>query len=87
MDNKPYPTAMDSVDVSVSSQQVALVAHDLCSLSVYFLLRITWLQNGSQRLFGKADHECVYVLIDTSHSMKSKLDLVKDKIIQFIQVR
>ncbi|XP_042639416.1 von Willebrand factor A domain-containing protein 3B [Orycteropus afer afer] len=47
--------------------------------------RITWLQNASQMLFGKVLHDCVYVLIDTSHSMKGKLDLVKDKIIQFIQ--
>ena len=31
--------------------------------------------------------DCVYVLIDTSHSMKSKLDLVKDKIIRLIWVR
>ncbi|XP_062934630.1 von Willebrand factor A domain-containing protein 3B [Cynocephalus volans] len=47
--------------------------------------RINWLQDGSQILFGKVHNDCVYVLIDTSHSMKSKLDLVKDKIIQFIQ--
>ncbi|XP_027476221.2 von Willebrand factor A domain-containing protein 3B isoform X6 [Zalophus californianus] len=47
--------------------------------------RIKWLQDRSQILFGKVRNDCVYVLIDTSHSMKSKLDLVKDKIIQFIQ--
>ncbi|XP_006900778.1 PREDICTED: von Willebrand factor A domain-containing protein 3B-like [Elephantulus edwardii] len=47
--------------------------------------RIKWLQDGSQMLFGKVLHDCVYVLIDTSHSMKSKLDLIKDKIIQLIQ--
>ncbi|XP_077605470.1 von Willebrand factor A domain-containing protein 3B [Crocuta crocuta] len=47
--------------------------------------RIKWLQDGSQILFGKVRDDCVYVLIDTSHSMKSKLDLVKDKIIQLIQ--
>ncbi|XP_030884589.1 von Willebrand factor A domain-containing protein 3B [Leptonychotes weddellii] len=46
---------------------------------------IKWLQDRSQILFGKVRNECIYVLIDTSHSMKSKLDLVKDKIIQFIQ--
>lgn len=57
------------------------------SLSTYFLPRIKWLQDGSQILFGKVRDDCVYVLIDTSHSMKSKLDLVKDKIIQLIQVR
>ncbi|XP_075418794.1 von Willebrand factor A domain-containing protein 3B [Tenrec ecaudatus] len=47
--------------------------------------RIKWLQEGSQMLFGKVLHDCVYVLIDTSQSMKGKLDLVKDKIIQLIQ--
>lgn len=57
------------------------------SLSTYFLPRIEWLQDGSQILFGKVCNDCVYILIDTSHSMKGKLDLVKDKITQFIQVR
>lgn len=57
------------------------------SLSTYFLPRIKWLQDRSQILFGKVHDDCIYILIDTSHSMKSKLDLVKDKIIQFIQVR
>uniref|UniRef100_A0A9L0TNU0 von Willebrand factor A domain containing 3B n=1 Tax=Equus caballus TaxID=9796 RepID=A0A9L0TNU0_HORSE len=47
--------------------------------------RIKWLQERSQMLFGKLRNDCVYILIDTSHSMKGKLDLVKDKIIQFIQ--
>ncbi|XP_058134113.1 von Willebrand factor A domain-containing protein 3B isoform X4 [Dasypus novemcinctus] len=47
--------------------------------------RLKWLQAGSQILFGKVPKDCVYVLIDTSHSMKGILDLVKDKIIQFIQ--
>uniref|UniRef100_A0A8C6GDJ8 von Willebrand factor A domain containing 3B n=1 Tax=Mus spicilegus TaxID=10103 RepID=A0A8C6GDJ8_MUSSI len=47
--------------------------------------RIKWLQNGSHIVFGKARGECIYVLIDTSCSMKSRLNLVKDKIIQFIQ--
>nr|XP_037860102.1 von Willebrand factor A domain-containing protein 3B isoform X2 [Chlorocebus sabaeus] len=47
--------------------------------------RIKWLQDGSQSLFGKLRNDCIYILIDTSHSMKGKLDLVKDKIVQFIQ--
>nr|XP_006244922.1 von Willebrand factor A domain-containing protein 3B isoform X2 [Rattus norvegicus] len=47
--------------------------------------RIKWLQNGSHALFGKAQGERIYVLIDTSCSMKSRLNLVKDKIIRFIQ--
>nr|XP_058934480.1 von Willebrand factor A domain-containing protein 3B-like isoform X2 [Kogia breviceps] len=47
--------------------------------------RIKWLQDGSQVLLGKVPSDCAYVLIDTSHSMKGKLDLVKNKIIQLIQ--
>ncbi|XP_036023043.1 von Willebrand factor A domain-containing protein 3B [Onychomys torridus] len=47
--------------------------------------RIKWLQDGSRVLFGKVSGDFIYVLIDTSHSMKSKLDLVKDKIIRLIQ--
>ncbi|XP_042551295.1 von Willebrand factor A domain-containing protein 3B [Dipodomys spectabilis] len=47
--------------------------------------RIKWIQNRSQNLFGKVQKDCIYVLIDTSHSMKNKLGLVKKKIIQFIQ--
>ncbi|XP_055462912.1 von Willebrand factor A domain-containing protein 3B [Psammomys obesus] len=47
--------------------------------------RIKWLQDGSRALFGKVRGDSIYILIDTSHSMKRKLDLVKDKVIQFIQ--
>lgn len=36
---------------------------------------------------GKVPSDCVYILIDTSHSMTGKLDLVKNKVIQLIQVR
>lgn len=57
------------------------------SRSNYFPPRIEWLQAGSRILFGKVYKDCVYILIDTSHSMKGKLDLVKDKIIRFMQVR
>ncbi|XP_060269935.1 von Willebrand factor A domain-containing protein 3B isoform X8 [Ovis aries] len=47
--------------------------------------RIKWLQDGSRGLFGKVPSDCVYILIDTSHSMTGKLDLVKNKVIQLIQ--
>ncbi|XP_066233723.1 LOW QUALITY PROTEIN: von Willebrand factor A domain-containing protein 3B [Saccopteryx leptura] len=47
--------------------------------------RIKWLQDGSQTLFGRVCNDSIYILIDKSHSMKSKLDLVKDKIVQLIQ--
>ncbi|CAM9616699.1 unnamed protein product [Bubo scandiacus] len=47
--------------------------------------RIKWLQQGSRGLFGNVFEDDVYILIDTSHSMKDKLPLVKEKIFQLIQ--
>ncbi|XP_058523544.1 von Willebrand factor A domain-containing protein 3B isoform X3 [Ochotona princeps] len=73
------------VHVNITKEKFKWYSERIHTVLANIQRRITWLQNGSQRLFGKAHHECVYVLIDTSHSMKSKLDLVKDKIIQFIR--
>uniref|UniRef100_A0A493TYA6 von Willebrand factor A domain containing 3B n=1 Tax=Anas platyrhynchos platyrhynchos TaxID=8840 RepID=A0A493TYA6_ANAPP len=47
--------------------------------------RIKWLQQGSRGLFGNVFEDDVYILIDTSQSMKDKLPLVKEKIFQLIQ--
>ncbi|KAM6284869.1 von Willebrand factor A domain-containing protein 3B isoform 3-T3 [Spheniscus humboldti] len=47
--------------------------------------RIKWLQQGSRGLFGSVFEDDVYILIDTSQSMKNKLPLVKEKICQLIQ--
>ncbi|KAM6093546.1 LOW QUALITY PROTEIN: von Willebrand factor A domain-containing protein 3B [Chlamydotis macqueenii] len=47
--------------------------------------RIKWLQQGSRGLFGNVFEDDVYILIDTSQSMKDKLPLVKKKISQLIQ--
>ncbi|XP_075053819.1 von Willebrand factor A domain-containing protein 3B [Mixophyes fleayi] len=47
--------------------------------------RITWLQKGSRELFGTILEDQVYILIDTSHSMKDKLFLVKEKIFQLME--
>ncbi|XP_043853027.1 von Willebrand factor A domain-containing protein 3B [Dromiciops gliroides] len=47
--------------------------------------RIKWLQNGSQGLFGLVLEDYIYILIDTSHSMKGKLPLVKEKIFQLLK--
>ncbi|NXK03441.1 VWA3B protein, partial [Herpetotheres cachinnans] len=44
-----------------------------------------WLQQGSRGLFGNVFEDDVYILIDTSQSMKDKLPLVKEKIFQLIQ--
>ncbi|OCT95321.1 von Willebrand factor A domain-containing protein 3B [Xenopus laevis] len=47
--------------------------------------RIKWLQQGSRELFGTILEDRVYILIDTSHSMKDKLFLVKEKIFQLME--
>ncbi|XP_072258559.1 von Willebrand factor A domain-containing protein 3B [Pyxicephalus adspersus] len=47
--------------------------------------RVKWLQKGSRELFGTILEDQVYILIDTSHSMKDKLFLVKEKIFQLMQ--
>ncbi|XP_063205179.1 von Willebrand factor A domain-containing protein 3B isoform X1 [Chroicocephalus ridibundus] len=47
--------------------------------------RIKWLQQGSRGLFGNVFEDDVYILIDTSQSMKDKLPRVKEKIFQLIQ--
>ncbi|XP_063999602.1 von Willebrand factor A domain-containing protein 3B [Pogoniulus pusillus] len=47
--------------------------------------RIKWLQQGSRGLFGNVVEDNVYILIDTSQSMKNKLPLVKEKIFQLLQ--
>ncbi|XP_010221936.1 PREDICTED: von Willebrand factor A domain-containing protein 3B [Tinamus guttatus] len=47
--------------------------------------RIKWLQQGSRGLFGNVFEDDVYILIDTSQSMKDKLSLVKEKIFQLMQ--
>ncbi|KAM6419820.1 von Willebrand factor A domain-containing protein 3B [Pluvialis apricaria] len=47
--------------------------------------RIKWLQQGSRGLFGNVFEDDIYILIDTSQSMKDKLPRVKEKIFQLIQ--
>ncbi|KAM9320011.1 von Willebrand factor A domain-containing protein 3B [Gastrophryne carolinensis] len=47
--------------------------------------RVKWLQKGSRELFGTILEDRIYILIDTSHSMKDKLFLVKEKIFQLMQ--
>lgn len=55
-------------------------------ISFFHPPRIKWLQQGSRGLFGNVFEDDVYILIDTSQSMKDKLPLVKEKIVQLIQV-
>ena len=49
--------------------------------------RLAWLKQGSRELFGTLLEERLVVVIDTSSSMKDRLDLVKAKIQQLIMVR
>ena len=51
-----------------------------------FYCRIDWLQQGSREVFGTILEEQVYILIDTSQSMKDKLSMVKEKLFQLMQV-
>ncbi|XP_049713205.1 von Willebrand factor A domain-containing protein 3B isoform X2 [Elephas maximus indicus] len=73
------------VHVHVTKEKCRWYRERIHSVLAQIERRIEWLQDGSQMLFGKVLHDCIYVLIDTSHSMKGKLDLVKGKIIQLIQ--
>ncbi|XP_067841899.1 von Willebrand factor A domain-containing protein 3B-like [Heptranchias perlo] len=47
--------------------------------------RIDWLQQGSRELFGTIIEDQIYFLVDTSQSMKDKLELVQRKIFQLMQ--
>ncbi|XP_036912725.1 von Willebrand factor A domain-containing protein 3B isoform X2 [Sturnira hondurensis] len=73
------------VHVCITKEKYTWYSEKIHAVLAQIQRRIKWLQDGSQILFGKVSNDCIYILIDTSHSMKGKLDLVKDKIIQFIQ--
>ncbi|XP_072898034.1 von Willebrand factor A domain-containing protein 3B-like [Hemitrygon akajei] len=47
--------------------------------------RINWLRKGSRELFGTIIEDQIYILVDTSQSMKDKLELVQRKIFQLMQ--
>ena len=49
--------------------------------------RLSWLKQGSRELFGTLLEERLVVVIDTSASMKDRLELVKAKIQQLIEVK
>lgn len=48
--------------------------------------RLSWLKKGSRELFGTLLEDRLVVVIDTSASMKDRLELVKTKIQQLIEV-
>uniref|UniRef100_A0ABM5FYS0 von Willebrand factor A domain-containing protein 3B isoform X2 n=1 Tax=Pogona vitticeps TaxID=103695 RepID=A0ABM5FYS0_9SAUR len=47
--------------------------------------RLQELKKGSRALFGEITEDCIYILIDTSQSMKDKLPVVKQKILQLLR--
>lgn len=49
--------------------------------------RLDWLKQGSRELFGTLLEDRLVVVIDTSASMKDRLELVKTKLQQLIEVR
>lgn len=51
-----------------------------------FLYRLQEVQSGSKALFGEILEDRIYILIDTSQSMKDKLPVVKQKIFQLMRV-
>ncbi|XP_011380274.1 von Willebrand factor A domain-containing protein 3B isoform X3 [Pteropus vampyrus] len=73
------------VHVCITKEKCTWYSERIHAVLAQIQRRIKWLQDGSQILFGKVRNDCIYVLVDTSHSMKDKLVFVKDKIIQFIQ--
>ncbi|KAB0401115.1 hypothetical protein E2I00_009718 [Balaenoptera physalus] len=73
------------VHVCITKEKYTRYSERIHAVLARIQRRIKRLQDGSQVLFGKVPSDCVYILIDTSHSMKGKLDLVKNKIIQLIQ--
>ncbi|XP_055256086.1 von Willebrand factor A domain-containing protein 3B isoform X5 [Moschus berezovskii] len=73
------------VHVCITKEKYTWFSERVHAVLAQIQRRIKWLQDGSQGLFGKVPHDCVYILIDTSHSMTRKLDLVKNKVIQLIQ--
>ena len=47
---------------------------------------IDWLQQGSRELFGTVIENKIYFLIDTSASMATNIQFVKDKLFTLMQV-
>ncbi|XP_070654353.1 von Willebrand factor A domain-containing protein 3B isoform X8 [Bos indicus] len=74
------------VHVCITKEKYTWFSERVHAVLAQIQRRIKWLQDGSQGLFGKVPSDCVYILIDTSHSMTGKLDLVKNKVIQLIQI-
>ena len=57
---------------------------DLCKKCID---RLAWLREGSRELFGTLLEDKIVVIIDTSSSLKERLELIKEKVQQLIEVR
>ncbi|XP_073520664.1 von Willebrand factor A domain-containing protein 3B isoform X2 [Phyllobates terribilis] len=73
------------VHVHISKEKCRWYEEKLRTALDKMIRRVQWLQNGSRELFGSILEDQVYILIDTSHSMKDKLFLLKEKILQLLQ--
>nr|XP_033805407.1 von Willebrand factor A domain-containing protein 3B [Geotrypetes seraphini] len=73
------------VHVYISSEKCRWYEERMTTALKQMEKRIEWLQNGSRELFGTVLEDQVYILIDTSYSMKDKISLVKDKLLQLMQ--
>ena len=49
--------------------------------------RLQWLKNGSRQVFGTLLEERVVIAIDSSSSLKERLNLIKSKVKELLQVR
>lgn len=75
-----------STNLCIFNLMLTLLSKYEFNLNNFDRSRIDWLQQGSREVFGTILEEQVYILIDTSLSMKDKLSLVKEKLFQLMQV-
>ncbi|KAJ8407275.1 hypothetical protein AAFF_G00278490 [Aldrovandia affinis] len=73
------------VHVYVSAEKCRWYEKRMEAALVNMQRRLEWLSRGSRELFGAVLEERVYVLVDTSESMKDQLPLLKDKIHQLMR--
>ncbi|XP_076807901.1 von Willebrand factor A domain-containing protein 3B-like isoform X2 [Clavelina lepadiformis] len=73
------------VHVHITAEQHKIYEKRMTTALNAIQQRIDWLQQGSREVFGTILEEQVYILIDTSQSMKDKLSMVKEKLFQLMQ--
>ncbi|XP_030646945.1 von Willebrand factor A domain-containing protein 3B-like [Chanos chanos] len=73
------------VHVNISAEKCRRYEERMRTALTAIQRRIDWWMSGSREVFGAVLEDHVYLVIDTSESMREVLPLVKDKVIQFIQ--